>query len=394
MQFTRPYTKISRIHLEAVDCQVNHSNIRGDLHITVEPEIDRLLTSLNTLAAQQNKASTSQTLTIENADPMENINTFDQQEQTQSLTLHDGVATPLALSSPTPNIPSTSQVFDSPPETVPYTQGEANDDAALPAQEQDPQSPPQLESTANSSPPKTIPLEKDEETKNETQQVNPNPDPTSAQYTFPYPIMEHKQTQTDPAFRNLASFIYSQEFQTELSKVTHTFCDGHYQRVVKHPHEVKDWILQCLSTFPGLLAEGGPYVGNVLIKPTQKQNLPKPTSPKTKAQFKSPPPTPSPLNAIPSSSTNEDQTEQEPPVDSPPRPVSLSPTPQVSELHNSAPEEENDEPPLEGPIILSRYTRGGKVYTITTPKRPVPTTTAEVHPTPAPTPKRPRKQKP
>ena len=193
MQFTRPYIKISRIHLEAVDCQVNHSNIRGDLHITVEPEIDRLLTSLNALEAQQTRASTSQTLIVQNTDQMENANTFDHQEQTQSLTLRDGVVTPLALTSPTPNIPSTSQVLDSPPETIPYGQGKANDDAALTIQEEDPQSPPQNEPNEQSSPPKTIPLEKDEKTEDETQQVNPSSDPMSAQFSFPYPIMQEKQ---------------------------------------------------------------------------------------------------------------------------------------------------------------------------------------------------------
>ena len=89
MQFTRPYTKITCIHLEAVDCQVNHMNLHWDLHIKVEPEINRII---NTIAAQQNQPSTLQNLLVsQNVNPnqIENVNTFDnQQEQlTQPLTL-------------------------------------------------------------------------------------------------------------------------------------------------------------------------------------------------------------------------------------------------------------------------------------------------------------------
>ena len=194
----------------------------------------------------------------------------------------------------------------------------------------------------------------------------------------------------------MSSFIYSAEFQKELSQVTHTFCDSHYNRVIKYPQEVKDWILQCLSTFPGLLADGGPYVGNVCIRPSpKKQDSPKQNSPMTKAQFKSPPPTPSPAQAIPSSSTNEDPTEQEPTVEPPPRPVSVSPTPQVSEIDNSALVEENDKHSLEGPVIISKYNRGGQIFSLTRSKRSVPTTTVDVHRTPVPpTSKRQKKQKP
>ena len=125
------------------------------------------------------------------------------------------MATPLALASLTQVLPSTSHSLASPVETISYSQGKANGDAALTEDaplnqeesskdNEDPQSPPQSEQNTESSPPKTIPLEKDE----------------TQQFEFPYPIMQHVGTQTDPApVRNLASFIYSEEFQRQLAMV-------------------------------------------------------------------------------------------------------------------------------------------------------------------------------
>ena len=97
-------------------------------------------------------------------------------------------------------------------------------------------------------------------------------------------------------------------------------------RVIQNPQELKDWILQCLNTCPGLLAEGGPFVGNVLIKSSPKRTNTHNSS--QQQHF----PKPKTSQAIPSSSTSEDQTTQEHPIiiaESASR--SVSPRSQVSE---------------------------------------------------------------
>ena len=99
-----------------------------------------------------------------------------------------------------------------------------------------PQSP--VDQEVVTSPPREIPLEKKKTKDGET------------------------QTHT-PGFRHLAEFIFSAEFQYNLANARYIYSEEQYKQITDEPQRNRDWFLHVMDRFPGLLADGGPYLGNI-----------------------------------------------------------------------------------------------------------------------------------
>ena len=215
--YSRTYNSFRRVTIEAADCEINSQNIRGDILITVEPK-DELYNNNN--ASTDGRAQQTLTQPLPNALP--NVNAIAQALQLNGI--------------PVDTDPQPTTSFD----TVSPTREDPI---------HDPNSPLSPDQTAEAAPPRQIPLEPK--------------------------TVKNQETQTFvPGFRHITEFIFSAEFQHNLANCHYDFEENAYKQIRQQPLKQRDWFLHVLNRFPGLIADGGPFLGSVVRTPTIVQEAP------------------------------------------------------------------------------------------------------------------------
>ena len=353
--YSRTHSSFTRVTVEAADCNVNHQYVCRELLITVEPKEE-----LYASAAAARPQTLSQTLNqqlLAQALQLHTVSDDANNQQTQSLNLPDGYE----LNSPTDNTQEPTQVTSAPQSIT--------------------------EQHQESTPPRQIPSELTETEDSTTQTVS-------------------------PGFRHLAEFIFSAEFQHQLATCRYIFSESQYQQIRDEPQRNRDWILHVLDRFPGLLADGGPNLGNIgRYQNNHRQPPPaaRPPPPSTRAQPAQP--ASSPARPQPSSSTSRAQAvpscsnarsqpshtpQHRPPKSKAERKQTPSPnntsfddptlsdTSTIAATNSPSHEDSMERPPTpggsSGSRVVAHFKRGDKEYTVTrTPDSEVITTEAEIH---------------
>ena len=305
--FSRPYTSLSRITIEAADCKLNYQHINGHLTISVEPldpvfptgntdpllgqtarhTIDNTTRDNDTTARDKDNAQPSTSYAQHN--PMLADGTH-RSPKVPSDSLEPLQFHPSALSS-TSNLPPVPLKYEEenylPDEDSDTNSENENDEQqnTAPTQMPDPIHMPKQE---NEMPQEDIP-------QNETQIQRPHtPDPDNpiqdnTEYANPnYEMpeeMPHAQPQPTTSNANdntaLANCMESPNFQETMKKMTLQVGEATFNRIAKNPRLVKQWILQVVHKFPGLLddltdhtvefvhTDNGPVR---ILQPTTSQN--------------------------------------------------------------------------------------------------------------------------
>ena len=260
--FSRPYTSLSRITIEAADCKLNYQQINGHLTISVEP-LDPVFPTGNRdpLLGQTVRHTIDNTTSNNDTTPRDNDNlqpstSYAQHNPMLADSTHRSPKVPSDSLEPIPFQPSAlSSTSNLPP--VPLKYEEENYDDSDTNSEDDEQQ--------NTAPiPDPIHMPKQE---NETQVERPHtPDPDNplqdnTEYANPnYEMpeeMPHAQPQPTTSNGNantaLAVFMESPNFQETMKKMTLQVGEATFDRIAKNPRLVKQWILQVVHKFPGLL---------------------------------------------------------------------------------------------------------------------------------------------
>ena len=275
--FSRAYTSLSRITIEAADCKFNYQHINGHLTISVEP-LDPVFPTGNRdpLLGQTARQTIDNTTrnndtTATDKDNPQPTTSYAQYNPMLADSTHRSPKVPSDSLEPlqlNPSaVPSTSNL---PP--VPLTYEEENypqDDDSDTNSESDEQ-----QNTAPTHMPDPIHMPKQENEmpqedipQNETQTQRPHtPDPDNpiqdnTEYANPNYEMpeEMPNAQPQPTTSNsnantaLANFMESPNFQETMKKMTLQVGEATFNRIAKNPRLVKQWILQVIHKFPGLL---------------------------------------------------------------------------------------------------------------------------------------------
>ena len=275
--FSPAYTSLSRITIEAADCKFNYQHINGHLTISVEP-LDPVFPTGNRdpLLGQTARQRTDNTTrnndtTARDKDNSQPSTSYAQHNPMLADSTHRSPKVPSDSLEPlqlNPSaVPSTSNLSP-----VPLKYEEENypqDDDSDTNSENDEQ-----QSTAPTHMPDTIHMPKQENEmpqedipQNETQIERPHtPDPNNpiqdnTEYANPNYEMpeEMPNAQPQPTTSNsnantaLANFMESPNFQETMKKMTLQVGETTFNRIAKNPRLVKQWILQVIHKFPGLL---------------------------------------------------------------------------------------------------------------------------------------------
>ena len=277
--FSRPYTSLSRITIEAADCKLNYQHINGHLTISVEPldpvfptgNRDPLLgqTARHTI---DNTTSNNDT-TERDKDNLQPSTSYGQHNPMLADSTHRSPKVPSDSLEPLQFHPSAlSSTSTLPP--VPLKYEEEN---YLPDEDSDTNSENENDEQQNTAPtqmPDPIHMPKQENEmpqedipQNETQIQRPHtPDPdnpiqdntgyANPNYEMPEE-MPHAQPQPTTSNANdntaLANCMESPNFQETMKKMTLQVGEATFDRIAKNPRLVKQWILQVIHKFPGLL---------------------------------------------------------------------------------------------------------------------------------------------
>ena len=277
--FSRPYTSLSRITIEAADCKLNYQHINGHLTRSVEPldpvfptgNRDPLLgqTARHTI---DNTTSNNDT-TARDKDNLQPSTSYAQHNPMLADSTHRSPKVPSDSLEPLQFHPSAlSSTRTLPP--VPLKYEEEN---YLPDEDSDTKSENENDEQQNTAPtqmPDPIHMPKRENEmpqedipQNETQTERPHtPDPDNpiqdnTEYANPnYEMpeeMPHAQpqptTSNSKANSALANCMESPNFQETMKKMTLQVGEATFDRIAKNPRLVKQWILQVIHKFPGLL---------------------------------------------------------------------------------------------------------------------------------------------
>ena len=277
--FSRPYTSLSRITIEAVDCKLNYQHINGHLTISVEPldpvfptgNRDPLLgqTARHTI---DNTTSNNDTTARDKDNPQPSTS-YAQHNPMLADSTHRSPKVPSDSLEPLQFHPSAlSSTSTLPP--VPLKYEEEN---YLPDEDSDTNSENEHDEQQNTAPtqmPDPIHMPKQENEmpqedipQNETQIERPHtPDPDNpiqdnTEYANPnYEMpeeMPHAQPQPTTSNANatsaLANCMESPNFQETMKKMTLQVGEATFDRIAKNPRLVKQWILKVIHKFPGLL---------------------------------------------------------------------------------------------------------------------------------------------
>ena len=275
--FSRPYTSLSRITIEAADCIFNYQHINGHLTISVEP-LDPVFPTGNrdpllgqTARQTIDNTTSNNDTTARDKDNPQPSTSYAQHNPMLADSTHRSPKVPSDSLEPLqfhPSaLPSTSNL---PP--VPLKYEEENypqDDDSDTNSESDEQ-----QNTAPIHMPDPIHMPKQENEmpqedipQNETQIERPHtPDPDNpiednTEYANPNYEMpeEMPNAQPQPTTSNsnantaLANFMESPDFQETMKKMTLQVGETTFNRIAKNPKLVKQWILQVIHKFPGLL---------------------------------------------------------------------------------------------------------------------------------------------
>ena len=277
--FSRPYTSLSRITIEAADCKLNYQHINGHLTISVEPldpvfptgnrdpllgqtarhTIDNTTSNNDTTARDKDNSQPSTSYAQHN--PMLADSTH-RSPKVPSDSLEPLQFHPSALSSTStlPPVPLKYEEENYLPDEDSDTNSENENDEqqnTAPTQMPDPIHMPKQE---NEMPQEDIP-------QNETQTERPhtpnpdNPIQDNTEYANPnYEMpeeMPHAQPQPTTSNANatsaLANCMESTNFQETMKKMTLQVGEATFDRIAKNPRLVKQLILQVIHKFPGLL---------------------------------------------------------------------------------------------------------------------------------------------
>ena len=275
--FSRPYTSLSRITIEAADCKFNYQHINGHLTISVEPldpvfptgNRDPLLgqtarhiidnTTRNNDTTARDKDNPQPSTSYAQHNPMLADSTH-RSPKVPSDSLEPLQFHPSALPS-TSNLPPVPLKYEEenyPQDDDSDTNSEDDEQQnTAPTHMPDPIHMPQQE---NEMPQEDIP-------QNETQVERPHtPDPDNpiqdnTEYANPNYEMPEEMPNAHPqpttsnvnAHSALANFIESPNFQETMKKMTLQVGEATFNRIAKNPRLVKQWILQVIHKFPGLL---------------------------------------------------------------------------------------------------------------------------------------------
>ena len=275
--FTRAYTSLSRITIEAADCKFNYQHINGHLTISVEP-LDPVFPTGNrdpllgqTARQRIDNTTRNNDITARDKDNSQPSTSYAQHNPMLADSTHRSPKVPSDSLEPlqlNPSaVPSTSNLSP-----VPLKYEEENypqDDDSDTNSENDEQ-----QNTAPTHMPDPIHMPKPENEmpqedipQNETQIERPHtPDPNNpiqdnTEYANPNYEMpeEMPNAQPQPTTSNsnantaLANFMESPNFQETMKKMTLQVGETTFNRIAKNPRLVKQWILQVIHKFPGLL---------------------------------------------------------------------------------------------------------------------------------------------
>ena len=268
--FSRPYTSLSRITIEAADCKLNYQHINGHLTISVEP-LDPVFPTGNrdpllgqTVRQTIDNTTSNNDTTARDNDNVQPSTSYAQHNPMLADSTHRSPKVPSDSLEPIPFQPSAlSSTSNLPPVPLKYEEedyddsGSENDEQQNTAPMPDPIHMPKQE---NEMPQEDIP-------QNETQVERPHtPDPDNplqdnTEYANPnYEIPEEMpnaqpQPSTSHANANSASTngTESPNFQETMKKMTLQVGEATFNRIAQNPRLVKQWILQVVHKFPGLL---------------------------------------------------------------------------------------------------------------------------------------------
>ena len=275
--FSREYTSLSRITIEAADCKFNYQHINGHLTISVEP-LDPVFSTGNrdpllgqTARQRIDNTTRNNDTTSRDKDNPQPSTSYAQHNPMLADSTHRSPKVPSDSLEPlqlNPSaVPSTSNLSP-----VPLKYEEENypqDDDSDTNSENDEQ-----QNTAPTHMPDPIHMPKQENEmpqedipQNETQIERPHtPDPNNpiqdnTEYANPNYEMpeEMPNAQPQPTTSNsnantaLANFMESPNFQETMKKMTLRVGETTFNRIAKNPRLVKQWILQVIHKFPGLL---------------------------------------------------------------------------------------------------------------------------------------------
>ena len=271
--FSRAYTSLSRITIEAADCKFNYQHINGHLTISVEP-LDPVFPTGNRdplLGQTIDNTTRNNDTTARDKDNPQPSTSYAQHNPMLADSTHRSPKVPSDSLEPLqfhPSaLPSTSNL---PPVPLKYEEENySQDDDSDTNSENDEQ-----QNTAPTYMPDPIHMPKQENEmpqedipQNETQIERPHtPDPDNpiqdnTEYANPNYEMPEEMPNAHPqpttsnvnAHSALANFIESPNFQETTKKMTLQVGETTFNRIAKNPRLVKQWILQVIHKFPGLL---------------------------------------------------------------------------------------------------------------------------------------------
>ena len=268
--FSRPYTSLSRITIEAADCRLNYQHINGHLTISVEP-LDPVFPTGNrdpllgqTVRQTRDNTTSNNDTTARDNDNVQPSTSYAQHNPMLADSTHRSPKVPSDSLEPIPFQPSAlSFTSNLPPVPLKYEEEDyddsdsENDEQQNTAPMPDPIHMPKQE---NEIPQEDIP-------RNETQDERPHtPDPDNplqdnTEYANPnYEIpeeMPNAQPQPSTSHANANSALTngkeSPNFQETMKKMTLQVGETTFNRIAQNPRLVKQWILQVVHKFPGLL---------------------------------------------------------------------------------------------------------------------------------------------
>ena len=303
--FSRAYTSLSRITIEAADCKLNYQHIDGHLTISVEP-LDPVFPTRNRdpLLAHTARHTIDNTTrdndtTARDKDNAQPSTSYAQHNPMLADSTHRSPKVPSDSLEPLQFYPSAIPTTSTLP-PVPLKYEEENysedDDSDTNSENEEQQNtgpthipdPIHMPQQENEMPQQGIP-------QNETQNERPHtPDPNNpmqdnTEYANPnYEMPEEiPNAQPQPTTSNgnantaLANFMESPNFQETMKKMTLQVGEATFNRIAKNPRLVKQWILQVVHKFPGLLddltdhtvefvdTDSGPVR---ILQPTTSQN--------------------------------------------------------------------------------------------------------------------------
>ena len=268
--FSRPYTSLSRITIEVADCKFNYQHINGHLTISVEP-LDPVFPTGNrdpllgqTVRQTIDNTTINNDTTARDNDNVQPSTSYAQHNPMLADSTHRSPKVPSDSLEPINFQPSAlSSTSNLPPVPLKYEEEDHDDSDSKEDEQQntapipDPIHMPKQE---NEIPQEDIP-------QNETQVERPHtPDPDNplqdnTEYANPnYEIpeeMPNAQPQPSTSHANansaLTNGIESPNFQETMKKMTLQVGEATFNRIAQNPRLVKQWILQVVHKFPGLL---------------------------------------------------------------------------------------------------------------------------------------------